>query len=122
MATFKMPDMRIINRLIDKQNCRFKVDPADLQREATTLEEQIKGLERLFDFMLKKVDSTKNYWLGDASLQYRSEFENQEEYMAEAIKRMTEYVNDLNRIASTYTGVEKANVEIANQLSNDVIL
>ncbi len=122
MATFKMPDMRIISRLIDKQNCRFKVDPADLQREAATLEEQIKGLERLFDFMLKKVDSIKNYWLGDASQQYRSEFANQEEYMVEAIKRMTEYVNDLNKIASTYTGVEKANVEIANQLSNDVIL
>lgn len=109
-------------QILNARNCHFKVDPKDLQNEAVMLEGQIRGLRRLFDVMLDKVDSTKHYWLGDAAEQYRSEFANKKEYMEEAIKLMTEYVNDLNQIASTYTGVEKANVEMANQLSSDVIL
>lgn len=114
--------LKQLKRFLNRKNCHFKVDPADLQREATTLEGQIKGLQNLFDFMLSKVDSTKHYWLGDAAEQYRSEFADKKEYMEEAIKLMNEYVNDLNKIASTYTGVEKANVEAARQLSDDVIL
>lgn len=112
----------VIRPILDRANCHFKVNPADLQREAATLEGQIRNLNMLFDSMLTKVNSTKNYWLGDASDHYRSEFANKKEDMEEAFNRMREHVNDLNQIASTYTGVENVNVEMARQLSDDVIL
>jgi len=100
----------------------IKVSPQDLYNHSSELKKQIDVLNRLLESVYNKVDSTSHYWQGDASEKYRKEFKNNRTETDTAIKRLMEHVGDLQTIAGTYEGVEKENINIARQLSSDVIL
>lgn len=100
----------------------IKVDPVDLQRASDELEKKLKTLHTLFDTMIGRVESTANYWQGDASEKYRKDFKNDRSEMEEAFARIKEHVTDLYNIAGIYTGVEKQVTEISENLSSDVIV
>lgn len=104
------------------ENFTIKVDPADLQAAAETLSQKISQMKNIFSNMISKVDSTANYWQGDASDIYRSTFKEEQPEFDEAFSRMSEHVTDLYNIAGIYTGVEKDATALSGELSSDVIV
>lgn len=100
----------------------LKVDPADLQRAADDVEKKVNSMKNLFNDMITKVNSTANYWDGDAADKYRSEFKAESPEFDEAFARMGEHARDLYNIASVYTDTEQKNMDIIADLSSDVIV
>lgn len=101
----------------------LKVNPADLQRAADDVEKKVNSMKNLFDEMITKVNSTANYWDGDAADKYRSEFKAESPEFDEAFARMGEHARDLYNIASVYTETEqKVVMEAIETLSSDVIV
>ncbi len=101
----------------------LKVDPKDLQNAADVVVRKVQTLRQQFNNMLSKVESTANYWEGDASDTYRSEFKSEQPEFEEAFARMGEHATDLFNIAGIYTGVEKSVSDmIASDLASDVIV
>lgn len=100
----------------------LKVDPADLQNTAEEVLKRINAMKNQFQNMISKVESTGNYWEGDAANKYRAEFKAERPEFEEAFSRMNEHVTDLYNIAGIYTGVEKTATELAGDLSSDVIV
>lgn len=100
----------------------LKVDPADLQRAADDVEKKVNSMKNLFQEMITKVNSTANYWDGDAADKYRSEFKAESPEFDEAFARMGEHARDLYNIASVYTQTEQKIVEDIQDLSSDVIV
>lgn len=104
-------------------NITIKVDPADLQNAADLVSRKVATLRNQFQNMVSKVQATANYWEGDASDTYRSEFKSEQPEFEEAFARMNEHATDLFNIAGVYTGVEKSITEtIGSELPADVIV
>lgn len=100
----------------------LKVNPADLQSAADVVEKKVNSMKNLFSEMITKVNATANYWNGDASDKYRSEFKAESPEFDEAFARMAEHARDLYNIASVYTGTEQKVTELAGELSDNVIV
>lgn len=101
----------------------LKVDPVDLQNAADLVSRKVAALRNQFQNMVSKVQSTANYWEGDASDTYRSEFKSEQPEFEEAFARMNEHATDLFNIAGVYTGVEKSITDmIGSDLAADVIV
>lgn len=101
----------------------IKVNPADLQNAADVVVRKVTTLRQQFNNMLSKVESTANYWEGDASDTYRSEFKSEQPEFEEAFARMNEHATDLFNMAGVYTGVEKSISDmISSDLASDVIV
>ena len=100
----------------------FKVNPADLQASADVVEKKVNAMKNLFSDMINRVNSTANYWEGDAADKYRKEFKAESPEFDEAFARMAEHARDLYNIASLYTQTEQKVTDIAGELPVDVIL
>lgn len=103
-------------------NFTLKVNPADLQNAADVVEKKVNTMKNLFSDMITRVNSTANYWGGDASDKYRNDFKAESPEFDEAFARMAEHARDLFNIAGIYTGVEKSAEDLISNLSSDVIV
>lgn len=102
-------------------NFTLRVDPEKLQTEAGNLKSKIDMLKANFDEIISKVNSTANYWSGDAADTYRAEFSDEQSEFDEAFGRLNEHVVDLYNIAAVYTGAEQMAQGYAEALLSDVI-
>lgn len=100
----------------------LKVTPEILQAKSGEISSLINQNQRVFDAILTKINSTANYWQGEASENFRKNYMSKKSDIEIMFKRLSEHVTDLNSIAAEYTGVEKMNVEIADSLPFDVIV
>lgn len=100
----------------------LKVTPEQLQSKAGEIDGQISKIETAFDGISSIIDSSTNYWQGEASDSYRSKYKSEKDDIAKMLKRVKEHVTDLNNIASNYTKAEAKNKDMSNQLPADVIV
>jgi WXG100 family type VII secretion target len=99
----------------------LRADPEKIQTLAGNLKNQIDKLSADFDEMLSKVESTANYWQGDAANKYRGDFKEEQPDFIEAFNRLNEHVVDLHNIAAVYTGAEQMAQNYAESLLTNVI-
>lgn len=99
----------------------LRADPAKIQATAGSLKTKIGKLRTELEALVSKVESTANYWNGDAAEAYRRDFKEEQPEFDEAIRRLDEHVTDLYNIASVYTGAEQINVNVSEALLSDVI-
>lgn len=85
----------------------LRADPERIQSAAGNLKRRIDLLRSAFTEISSKVDSTANYWQGDAAETYRQAFRNEQPDFDEALDRLDEHVIDLHNIAAVYTGAEQ---------------
>lgn len=102
-------------------NFTLRVDPEKLQATAGNLKSKIDKLKADFNEMISKVNSTANYWQGDAADAYREEFSEEQPEFDEAFARLSEHVVDLYNIAAVYTGAEQMVQSYAEVLQTNVI-
>lgn len=103
-------------------NYTLRVSPEVLQAKAGEITSKISALQNLCDELFNKVDRSSSYWKGDASDTFRKNFKKKKSDVEKMIKAVKSYADDLNSIASVYTGVEKINVQIAEALASDIIV
>lgn len=99
----------------------LRADPVKIQATAGNLKTKINKLRTELDALISKVESTANYWNGDAADAYRRDFKEEQPEFDEAIRRLDEHVTDLYNIASVYTGTEQMNVSVSEALLSEVI-
>lgn len=99
----------------------LRADPVKIQATAANIKTNINKLRTELDALISKVESTANYWNGDAADTYRRDFKEEQPEFDEAILRLEEHVTDLYNIASVYTGTEQMNVSLSESLLSEVI-
>lgn len=99
----------------------LKADPEKIQKTAGELKTKIDKLRVNFDEMIYRVESTANYWEGDAADKYRECFKEEGLDFNEAFNRLNEHVVDLYNIAAVYTGAEQIAQDYAEALMTNVI-
>lgn len=99
----------------------LRADPEKIQAAAGNLKTKIDRLRTDFDEMISKVESTANYWQGDAADKYRGDFKEEQPDFNEAFNRLNEHVVDLYNIAAVYTGAEQMAQNYAEALLTNVI-
>lgn len=99
----------------------LKVSTEVMYEKAQEAEDQLTSMMESFDTMLTMVNSSINYWQGDAGDTHRTTFIASEKKAQEIFKRLQEHVNDLRSMAAGYDEAEKAAVSQVEILSSDVI-
>ena len=99
----------------------LRADPERIQSAASQLKRRIDLLRATFAEISSKVDSTANYWEGDAAETYRQAFRKEQPDFDEVLDRLDEHVVDLHNIAAVYTGAEQIAQGYAEALLTNVI-
>lgn len=89
--------------------------------KAKDAEDQLNRMKESFDTMTSMVNSSTNYWQGEAGDTHRANYIAAEKKAQEIFKRLQEHVNDLRTMAAGYDEAEKAAVNQIETLSSDLI-
>lgn len=103
------------------QGFRIKVTPEKLDSQAVIVEQYIEKIQSDFDKIRNKVESTKSYWLGEASSKHQEFFSENEKDISTLLKRLKEHPKDLRKMAGVFRETEEKNMELANALPDDII-
>lgn len=99
----------------------LKVSTEIMVQKAQDAENQLKAMKDSFDTMTSMVNSSVNYWQGEAGDTHRTNYTNAEKKAQEIFKRLQEHVDDLRTMAAGYDEAEKAAVNQIETLSSDLI-
>ena len=99
----------------------LKVSPEQLRTSAQSFANTGNSVSNLTSQMTSLVQSLSSAWSGEASSAYASKFNQLNDDIQRLIKMINEHSTDLQQMAATYEQAETSNVEIANDLSADVI-
>lgn len=101
----------------------LKASPEGIQTVAKSAYDLIRLVEIDINNVQDQVNSTRNYWQGEAADSYREDCAESLESAHEWISYFRAYISELNSIAATYTGVENNLIqEVSSQLSSEVII
>lgn len=101
---------------------RLKVSVNELKAEAQTIANQIASIEKNWKGLCEVIESSKNYWEGEASERHRTILSNEKADMEHVIKKLNEHPKDLYAMAGVYKDAELKAKELANTLPTDVIV
>lgn len=100
----------------------IKVTPEELYAKSDDIRHSTESMNKRFQNMKNIVKRSSSYWEGEAKNSYVSVYESFQEEIQETIARLTEHVEDLNKMAGVYQSAEKEAQEIAASLPDDVII
>ncbi len=101
---------------------QLKVTPAELQKAASNIQNEIRDIEESFRGLEEAVTSSRSYWEGDASQAHQKYYESFKEDISIVIRRMKEHPKDLLEMAGIYVDTEEAATEAVQSLIQDVII
>lgn len=99
----------------------LNVSTETMYLKAQDAETQLLSMKESFETMLNMVNSSVNYWQGEAGDAHRATFIASEKKAQEIFKRLQEHVTDLRTMAAGYEEAEKAAVSQIEMLSSDLI-
>ena len=101
----------------------IKVTPEDLIQTSAEFDTQGSTVKNLTNQMMEIVTSlTGQVWSGEAATAYVNKFNGLQDDIAKISAMITEHVTDLNEMAQEYIKTETEAQEIANSLSDNVIV
>lgn len=106
---------------LNSTNASIRVTPEQLIALSGDAQGRISEMERLLETIKRKVDGTKNYWIGDAGNTCRRQYEKQQDEVSEIVKRLKAQPKTLLTIANVYVETERQTVGISAPLPGDVI-
>lgn len=99
----------------------IKVDPKVLLSTSESFKGQGSTVSNLTSQMMTTITGLASQWEGEASTAYINKFKNLQDDIDKLVKKINEYVADLQSIAQVYETYEKKSLEEANALADDVI-
>lgn len=102
-------------------NVTLKVTPEDLQAKASSVAKKLGDMQKTWESMNTTILATDSFWIGEAGNLHRDMYKKQQENIETIMRRLNEHPKDLNDIAATYLGVEKAVQEIAQSLETGIL-
>lgn len=101
----------------------IKVSTDQLLSKADLVNARIDDVNRCLEQMKNKVQSSRNYWIGEAGDLYRKVYEEKEPMLEEILKRFEEHSKDLVNMAKNYENAEQVIEEtMVQQLPDNVIV
>ena len=100
----------------------LKVTPEVLVSKADEVIKDVSSIKQAMDTIQQKVEGTKAYWIGEAGDLHRKLYNDQKESIDDMMRRLAEHPRDLKTIASNYMTTEKEVENIANALTDNVII
>ena len=93
-----------------------------MRQKAAAVEGRIQEMQNAFASLEETVQRTQNYWIGEAGDAHRAYFEKKKPEIEEALKRLSEHVQDLYEMAAVYDNVVRDVTQISKDLPSDVIV
>ena len=98
-------------------NVSFKVTPSKVVEKANVVSQKLEHMQRSWNEITTAIDRTNGFWKGQAGDLYRKMYEEQKDNINGIMKELKDHPVDLIAIAKTYSDVEIANEEIAQDLT-----
>lgn len=92
------------------------VTPAELKAQASIVSKQVGQMEKAFEDLQRKMNSSSSYWKGDAGNHYRDQYKAKIGIIQEKLQSYKKHVRDLEEMAGVYEEGERQAREIANTL------
>lgn len=103
-------------------NITLKVKPSELKSSANKFQNKATEVKNKTQQMLTLINGISgNVWSGDAQSAYKVQFQKLKGDMDNMYNRITEYVEDLNKIAQNYENTETSIRQTVSSLNTDVI-
>lgn len=99
----------------------IKVSTEQMESAASTVEAKLNEMRNAFSDLEQTMKNTTSYWQGDGAEHYRSVQQKSKDGIDQALRRMTEEVTDLRKMAGIYKEAESKVTTQAASLPNDVI-
>lgn len=99
----------------------IKVDSKVLLSTAESFQSQGSKVQTLTGQMMTTITGLASQWEGEASTAYVNKFKGLQDDIDKLIKKINEYVSDLQSISQVYETYEKKSLDEANALPDDVI-
>ena len=100
----------------------LRVEPSKLKAKAAEFSQDGKAIDKITKDMFTTVNALNGaVWSGDAQKAYTSRFKKLQDDVANMLKIVNEYSNDLTAIANEYMKAEKENQAASSKLKTDVI-
>lgn len=100
----------------------LKVTPEILTAKANEVLKDLNAIKQAMATIKERMDGTSSYWLGEAGNLERELFNSKEEEIEEIMKRLNEHPIDLMTMAGNYTQAENMAMDLANALTDNVII
>lgn len=100
----------------------LKVTPEILVSKADEVLKDVNSIKQAMESIRQKVEGTNAYWLGEAGELHRRLYNEQKENIEDMMRRLAEHPRDLKLIANNYMTTEKEVENIANALTDNVIV
>ena len=99
----------------------IKVNPSVLQNKAQDITGQIDRVEKALQNISDQINSSRNYWEGDASDTHRKKFKELQGDTRKVIRELRAHPRNLLTMAGLYSKTENQVQAEANSLPTDVI-
>ena len=103
-------------------NVEFKVETGVLRNKAIEVQRLVNNMRGDFNELAAAVNSTRQFWIGEAGDLHRRLYDQQSGNVDEIIRRLTEHPRDLMIMAGVYDDAENKNTETAVSMRGDVIV
>ncbi len=107
---------------ISIQNAVLRVSTETMRQKATEAAGQLNAMRNCFNTMRNLASGSSSYWQGAAGDLHRSKYDLLAKKSEEIFQRLQEHIDDLEQMATTYEGGEKAAQSALEPLSSDVIV
>ena len=99
----------------------IRVTPEVLKTKANHISSQITMIERELSSIGNYINSSKNYWEGDASNTHQKHYQELQDDISSTIKDLKAHPRNLLAMAGLYEKTENEQKAAANELVTDVI-
>lgn len=107
---------------MSESGMRLKVKPEELLTVSAEVEEQVRTLRQQFARADGIVKRSSHYWEGQGQMAYVRSYQTKYDRIENALRLFSGNVNSLRTIAGVYSQTEAQVTEMANSLSEDVIV
>jgi WXG100 family type VII secretion target len=101
---------------------RIKVSTEALTNTAGTLQGSVRRMNVQYDALYRKIQGLSAYWKGAASQKTMEQCSKDYKMVAQMLKRLQEYPDDLFKMAGIYASAEKGNVSSGESLPSNLII
>lgn len=98
----------------------IKVTPDELKNQANLVSEDIKNINKHWRVIVDKIERSKSYWEGDASISHIRIYKDISEDMGKVIKKLENNPQKLLRMAGIYEETEQEIVAESEKLPTDL--
>lgn len=100
----------------------LKVTPEILVSKADEVIKDVTAIKQAMVTIQQKVEGTNAYWIGEAGDLHRKLYNDQKESINDMMRRLDEHPRDLKVIANNYITTERELENMANALTDNVII